>query len=207
MPGEKIAPQKAFPYLLILALLGNLVLAAGPYAGGAHACSCAGPGSTEEALRRATAVFSGEVVEVEEPSMEQVEPTDPGMPLLGPVTFDVKAAWKGVSGDSVVVHGQGPAPSCGLDFERDETYLVFAGGTGRDGGGPLQTGLCSATRPTSEETARNMLGLPETGGVLSRSPDREVHPAYIGATGVLALLAAGMLLAGLASLAVRRTGR
>jgi hypothetical protein len=194
--------------LLVAAFLACLVMVGGPYAGEAHACSCAGTGSTEEALRRSTAVFSGEVVEVEEPSMEQVEPTDPGMPLLGPVTFDVKAAWKGVSGESVVVHGQGPGAGCGLDFERGETYLVFAGGTGRGGDGPLETGLCSATRQTSEETARNMLGppetLPKTGGVLFHSPGRKVHPAFVAATGVLALLAAGMLLAGLA---VRRTGR
>ena len=204
MLGKNLAPQRAFPYLLILALLGNLVLAAGPYAAGAHACSCAGTGSTEEALRRATAVFSGEVKEIGELPQEGEGLT----PYLVPVTFDVKAAWKGVSGESVVVHGQGPGASCGLDFERGEMYLVFAGGTGRGGDGPLETGLCSATRQTSEETARNMLGppetLPKTGGVLFHSPDRKVHPAFVAATGVLALLAAGMLLAGLA---VRRTGR
>lgn len=202
MLEKNLAPQRAFPYLLILALLGNLVLAAGPHAGEAHACSCAGTGSTEEALRRSTAVFSGEVVEVEEPSMEQVEPTDPGMPFLGPVTFDVKAAWKGVSGDSVVVHGQGPAPSCGLDFERGETYLIFAGGTGRGGDGPLETGLCSATRQTSEETARNMLGpppetLPETGGVPPERAERGIESPRVATTAVaLVLLAAGMLFAG-----------
>ncbi len=84
MLGKNLAPQKAFPYLLILTLLGNLVLAAGPYAAGAHACSCAGTGSTEEALRRATAVFSGEVLEVEEPSMEQVRRRTLGCPFWGP---------------------------------------------------------------------------------------------------------------------------
>jgi hypothetical protein len=52
MLEKNLAPQKAFTYLLILALLGNLVLAAGPYAAGAHVCSCVGTGSTEEALRR-----------------------------------------------------------------------------------------------------------------------------------------------------------
>ena len=141
MPGKSFAPQKACPYLLILALLGNLVLAAGPYAGGAHACSCAGSWSTEEEFRRSTAVFSGEVVEVGKLPMEQGGPTDPGVPLLAPVTFDVKGAWKGVTGATVVVHGQGPGPSCGLNFERGETYLVFAGDRGRSGDGPLETGL------------------------------------------------------------------
>ena len=193
MLEKNLAPQKAFPYLLILALLGNLVLAAGPYAAGAHACSCAGTGSTEEALRRATAVFSGEVREIGDLPQEGEGLT----PSLAPVTFDVKAAWKGVSGESVVVHGQGPGPSCGLDFERGETYLVFAGGTGRGGDGPLETGLCSATRQTSEETARNMLGPPlETGGVSPGRAERGIEFRRVATTAALVLLAAGALFAG-----------
>jgi len=80
MLGKNLAPQKACPYLLILALLGILVLAAGPYAGGAHACSCAGSGSTEEALRRSTAVFSGEVVEIGELRQEGEGMTPPWLP-------------------------------------------------------------------------------------------------------------------------------
>ena len=39
---------------------------------------------------------------------------------MAPVTFDVKGARKGVSGESVVVHGQVPGVSCGLDFGRGE---------------------------------------------------------------------------------------
>ena len=80
MLGKNLAPQKACPYLLILALLGILVLAAGPYAGGAYACSCAGSGSTEEALRRSTAVFSGEVVEIGELPQEGEGMTLPWLP-------------------------------------------------------------------------------------------------------------------------------
>lgn len=99
---------KSRPYLLVLALLGNLVLAAGPYAGGAQACSCAGGGSAEEEFRRSTAVLSGEVVKLGELPTASQGPMDPGMPFLAPVTFDVKGAWKGVAGDPVVVHGQGP---------------------------------------------------------------------------------------------------
>lgn len=192
---------KSRPYLLILALLINLVLAAGPYAGGAHACSCAGGGSTEKEFRQSTAVFSGEVVEVGELPTSPQGPMDPGMPFLAPVTFDVNAAWKGVAGDSVVVHGQGPGASCGLDFEPGETYLVFAGGTGRSGEGPLQTGLCSETRPASEETARNMFGpptasLPETGGVPSEGPGDGAGQTRVAAMAALVLLAAGALIAG-----------
>ena len=46
--------------------------------------------------------------------------------------------------------------------------------------------------------------LPETGGVLSRTPDWEAKPTYVAATGIFVLLAVGTLLA---SLAVRRIGR
>ncbi len=147
-------------------------------------------------MRRSTAVFSGEVREVGElPQKGEGWTTS-----LAPVTFDVKAAWKGVSGESVVVHGQGPGASCGLDFERGETYLVFAGGSGRGGDGPLETGLCSATRQTSEETARNMLGppetLPETGGVPPERAQRGMESTRVVTTAALVLLAAGALFAG-----------
>ena len=154
-------------YVLLALLLGFSLVAVG--ARPAYACSCAGTWDTDEEFQRSTAVFAGEVVEVGELSVERAGPTDPGMPLLAPVTFDVEGAWKGVSGDSAVVHGQGPGPSCGLDFERGETYLVFAGRAGGGENGPLQTDLCSSTRPSSVETASNMFGppagaLPETGG-------------------------------------------
>ena len=105
-----------------------------------------------------------------------------------------------MEGDSVVVHGQGPGASCGLNLERGETYLVFAGGAGRDGGGALQTGLCSATRQASEETARNMFGpptatLPETGGVSPEGAKREAGQMHVAAVVVLVSLVAGAIFA------------
>jgi len=98
--------------------------------------------------------------------------------------------------------GRAPGASCGLDFERGETHLDFAGGAGRDADGPLETGLCSATRLASEETARNMLGpptnsLPETGGVSTERAERKMESTRrVATTAVLALLAAGALFAG-----------
>lgn len=59
-----MAIPKRLPYLLILALVGNLLLVGGPWAGAAYACSCAGTSSSEEALQSSDAVFSGEVVEI-----------------------------------------------------------------------------------------------------------------------------------------------
>lgn len=186
---------------LLMALAMGLSLAATLDVRPAHACSCAGTGDAEEELRRSDAVFSGEVVEVGE--------LDSGMPFLAPVTFDVKGAWKGVTGDSVVVHGQGPGASCGLDFELGETYLVFAGGSGEGGGGKLQTGLCSATRLASEETARNMFGppigtLPETGGVSPEGAEPKSGPTAVAAMAALASLVAGALIASRAVIGPRR---
>lgn len=196
------AARKRWPLLLSLVLIANVVLAAGPGAGGAYACSCAGgSSSSEEALRRSDAVFSGEVVKLGE-----LPPVPPGtttmtMPYLDPVTFDVKGSWKGVTGESVVVHGQGPSASCGLDFERGETYLVFAGRAGGDGA--LQTDYCGHTFAASEETARNILGpppetLPETGGVAPERAEKRAAPAYLAPTAAFVLV--GLLL-------VRRASR
>ncbi len=133
--------------------------------------------------------------------MERSGPVDPWGPSLAPVTFDVKAAWKGVAGGSAVVHGQGPGVSCGFDFERGETYLVFAGRSGEDGDGPLQTDMRGPTRLSSVETARNMLGppgdeLPETGGVPLEGAERWTGTKPAVAAAVLASLAAGAVLAG-----------
>ena len=187
-----VATRVRVGYVFLALLLGFSLVAVG--ARPAYACSCAGTWDTDEEFQRSTAVFAGEVVEVGELSVERAGPTDPGMPLLAPVTFDVEEAWKGVAGDSVVVHGQGPGPSCGLDFERGETYLVFAGRSGEGENGPLQTGLCSSTRQSSVETARNMFGppadeLPETGG-----------PAPLALVGTL------LAMAGLSACAVRAVG-
>ena len=179
-------------YVSLALLLGFSLVAVG--ARPAYACSCAGMWDTDEEFQRSDAVFIGEVVEVGELPVEQAGPTDPGMPYLAPVTFDVEGAWKGVAGDSVIVHGQGPAPSCGLNFERGETYLVFAGEAGEGENGPLQTDMCSSTRPSSVETASNMFGppagaLPETGG-----------PAPLAVGGTL------LAMAGLSACAVRAVG-
>ena len=183
--------------LLVLVMgLSLAVLDARP----AHACSCAASRSNEEAFRWSDAVFSGEVVDIGELPPEPPGTTTMTMPFLNPVTFDVKEAWKGVALDSVVVHGQGTSASCGLDFERGETYLVFAGRISEDEDTALQTDYCGNTFAASEETARNILGppparsLPETGGVPPDSMKRDVRPSYAAPAAMLTLALAGALL-------------
>ena len=99
----------------------------------------------------------------------------------------------------MIVHGEGPGASCGIDFDRGETYLVFAYHSREAGDGPLQTDLCGATEQVDAETARQMLGpppttLPETGGVSSERAGRWPDETYaVAAAIIVAALAAGAL--------------
>ncbi len=172
---------------LVMSLL-LVTLDAGP----AHACSCAETRSVKETLEKSSAVFSGEVTKVKEFSPESPEAGD-ALLGLGPVTFEIQEAWKGVSGNSVVVYGQGPGASCGIDFERGETYLVYAYRTGGD----LGTDFCGRTKLLSyagsdvSELNATRGSLPETGGPRVRSPLR----ATIAASAAVMLLAAVALAA------------
>ena len=151
---------------LVMSLL-LVTLEAGP----AHACSCAETRSVEETLEKSSAVFSGKVTQVKEFSPESPEAGD-ALLGLGPVTFEIQEAWKGVSGNSVVVYGQGPGASCGIDFERGETYLVYAYRIGGD----LGTDFCGRTKPLSyagsdvSELNASRGSLPDTGGPRISTP-------------------------------------
>ena len=151
---------------LAVALVANLVLASTLHVREAHACSCAGVASVEEEMRDSDAVFWGEAVSVE----KQEPASGSAPPSLGPVTFDANEVWKGVSRGRVTVNGQGFEASCGLDFDKGKTYLVFAYHAGKGEDGPLQTNLCTSTAALSDvEAAPAALGppgdsLPDTGG-------------------------------------------
>lgn len=104
-------------WCLIFVLIANFLLMGGPQAGKVYACSCAETRDVEESFEKSAAIFSGRVVKAEGAAPV---PPDGDDPFLGPVTFEVEEAWKGASEGSVVVYGQGPEPSCGIDFERGE---------------------------------------------------------------------------------------
>jgi hypothetical protein len=154
--------------LLVVALITSLVHASSLGAGGAYACSCAQAPTLAEESRTSDAVFSGEVLDIEE---NELAP-GPGPPL-GRVTFDVREAWKGVSEESIVVYGQGNEVSCGIDFEKDRSYLVYAYRSSDGPGDHLETGFCNATKPLAEAEADLLMlrstsaTLPDTGGFVS----------------------------------------
>jgi hypothetical protein len=163
----------------------QLLLLGGPRAGAAYACSCAETRGVEETLEKSSVVFSGKATKVEEFSPESPDSGDAVLGL-GPVTFEVQEAWKGASGDSVVVYGQGPGISCGLDFERGETYLVYAYRIDVD----LGIDYCGRTKPLSyagsdvNELNASRDSLPETGG------PRIPTPLQVTITGAAAALLA-----------------
>ena len=120
--------------LLVAAFLACLVMVGGPYAGTAHACSCAGFPDVAAAYRDADAEFAGEMVRG---GIEDPDPQDGNME--GGIEFRVDGSWKGVPGGSAVVYGQDTmyygeleegkmytSNSCAYPFEKGERYLVYA---------------------------------------------------------------------------------
>ena len=119
---------------LLNVLLLALILTAGHAT--AFACSCAPPEGPSAELGRASAVFSGRVMEVRGPkgagrTHGMVE-----------AVFEVGRAWKGAAGKQISVYTYSDSAACGYAFEAGRSYLVYA----YVGGGRLTTGLCSRTK-------------------------------------------------------------
>lgn len=192
-------PMRAKAILLACILAANLALAGGPGARGAYACDCAEIQSPAEGLRSSDAVFSGEVTGF---GAEDPNPRD-DVPLGG-VRFGVEAWWKGISGNTAVIHGQGQGyfgtaeegemlvlNTCDVTFERGSSYLVYAYHGEGDGDETLRTDICTATKHLSDaDEDLRVLGspsatLPDTGGV----------PLFLLVAAVVALILAGALVA------------
>jgi hypothetical protein len=87
-----------------------------------------GPKSVNSTLKKSTAVFSGEVLEIRT-----------GVNFLQ-ARFRVERSWKGVESDEVFVFTDGSAES--PHYRVGEKYLVFAGIRNDK----LFTGICSRTK-------------------------------------------------------------
>jgi len=148
--------------LLVLALLALLPDCA-------SACSCAILGNSPEeraeiALKESTAVFSGEVLDVEKGPLTR---------MLGfripssRVTLRISEVWKGPQQETLEVRTPSQGGACGYSFSEGREYLVYAYGKEE----PFQTDLCSETKPLSKASADlEALGNGETlggSGVLS----------------------------------------
>jgi hypothetical protein len=97
----------------------------------AFACKCAMPPPTaKQALKSATAVFAGKVLEINESGSSNI------------VLMQIENSWKGVE-ESVVTFETGRnSASCGYTFSPGERYLVYADADGSQG---LHTSRCART--------------------------------------------------------------
>ena len=119
----------------------------------ASACDCAVlPGSQQQiadrALEKATAVFSGEVVEIDRPSLPLTSSIAPVA-----VTFRVSEVWKGPEQGTLEVKTPVSGASCGYSFRSGESYLVYASETSMVEGEGLEVLLCGETNQLSEAGA------------------------------------------------------
>lgn len=102
----------------------------------ARACSCADL-TPEQAAAQADAIFEGRVQRVERQGGERV------------AQLRVTRAWKGVTTEEVTVRTADSSAACGVSFEPDTYWLVYA----EERAGGLRTGLCTRTRPADDAEA------------------------------------------------------
>lgn len=100
----------------------------------AAACECGGKGAPRQELRKAKAVFIGEVVEIKGGVNNE--------PYL--VKFEVERHWKGVKGPSTTVLS--PGGLCGISFGVGQRWLVYAYGD------ELWTDTCRRTTQVAHAT-------------------------------------------------------
>ena len=143
--------------VLVVVLAGSL--------GSAWGCSCGVIGSNPpcQAAWNASAVFTGTVLDIIEPSPPPIPSAstsstsgrrtvnDPPLPIVAEkriVHIKIGEVLTGVNGlqEIVVVTGKGGG-DCGYDFHRGGDYVVYAS---KNAAGQLETGICSRTRPLAD---------------------------------------------------------
>jgi MYXO-CTERM domain-containing protein len=101
----------------------------------AHACTCAPPPPTLEAVAEASAVFQGSVVDITPPSTPAGEMV---------ARISVERVWKRSRTESVVeVHTPANSAACGLSFKPGSRWLIYAD----EIEGNLRAVLCSRSKP------------------------------------------------------------
>lgn len=129
--------KKVIATLLLIGLLAGAAMVAVPQIG--YACSCADPGTPENGLERADAVFAGRVLEVKE------QRTLRGF-LSKTVWFEVERTWKGMDDSQVIVRTGSGGGDCGYHFQQGHEYVVYASMSGMYGGEDELTAIiCSRT--------------------------------------------------------------
>ena len=102
----------------------------------AAACSCAPPPAPEIALQESAAVFVGRVTSVEKSDFSNK------------YQFSVSKQWKGVAGKTASIVTATDSAACGIGFDSDRDYLIYAFKT--EGDTQLRTNLCSRTKRAAD---------------------------------------------------------
>lgn len=171
--------------LILLLVTSGLALFPGEKV---YACSCL-ESDAQKRLETYTTVFTGEVVKKGGSQIYRYNG-------VREYTFDVDSAWKGVSAKKMKIVGRGGgSDSCGIEFEKNQSYLIFASLDERDN--RLHTNLCSRNVPI--EQAGDDLKLLGAGKVVSKEDFGETNDSG-GRGGFLYLILYGgvILLAALA---------
>lgn len=96
----------------------------------AEACRCRQPPPPKVAMKKAAAVFAGEVTAIETAGRQNK------------VTFTITETWKGTKGKTVTVTTNTSSAACGCSFKKGKKYLIYAGKSGKG----LSTNLCTRTK-------------------------------------------------------------
>ena len=128
-------------YVLLSAifLIGNLAII---FPEKTYACTCARH-DPQEAIKNAEAVFAGKVLNIirkQEGIVGTISYRDINL-------FEVQETWKGINQSQVIVNDNGHEESCGFNFEKGKTYLVYTYKNKDDG---LDTSYCSRTAEISK---------------------------------------------------------
>lgn len=107
----------------------------------ANACSCIPPDPPKESLKRATAVFTGTVSDMDTPSGPMINSAS-----RITITFSALQIWKGPDYKNLVLTTARNPASCGYPFQRNKEYLVYAYGKEDK----LTTSICRRTRPIAD---------------------------------------------------------
>lgn len=105
----------------------------------AQACSCLAPPAPKIALEQAAAVFVGHVTSVEKGAGSNT------------FQFAVSKKWKGVKGDVATIVSGSNSAACGIVFDNDRDYLVYAYKI-KDSE-QLATNLCMRTKRVADAAA------------------------------------------------------
>jgi hypothetical protein len=106
-----------------------------------YACSCANT-SVEDAFDNVDAVFTGKVTAIKKNEKETIENNTS---IVNVVTIEVTKSWKGVTEKEVTVKTSYSTASCGVHFEMDKEYLIYAYGDNK-----WSTNICTKTRLLSQ---------------------------------------------------------